>query len=624
MFTSNIQATSIDGRPPHGEVGNSTSIFKFGSQQHGVITIETQLATWFGPAEAPLLGFVHVPTSGIAREAVVLCSPIGKEHIDTYRGMRLLADELAARGIVAFRFDYEGVGDSSGNEDAPDAMDRWRSSIVSAVDFVRQCGAQSVSIVGLRLGALLAASALEGCGTINSVVLWDPVVNGRSFIREQRAFYSISVGEDDPTDPRVSIMGGALAPECVDELTQTRLKYPFPGNPQTLLAVRSSMKGSGAITRLTSELQPDVLTLENHEAFTSPPSFYVDIPYRHIDEIAGWIDRHAPATTHTVSPTIELTARVAVTPTGDDVYESLERVGADQLFAIRTHPATSVAHTSVDASAASFGKPERGMVFFTTAIEHRIGPGRSWVHIARDAAEHSVTSLRFDRRGVGDTGHIDANNPTSVYSRAADEDALTAVAALGAAPENVILAGLCSGGWTAASVALRLGARSTILVNTILWSTRRKRSLTDAVLPESPKIISGTDTTKPPLRAVIKAQLQSRLPYFAWKLLGHRGITQVPEVLLDALHRRGVPTKVILSPADAEWFRQQRGDEGIARMTRRGYAFDAVMAEVGDHPSYHRDLRSIIRRESMSVVAKQFGSAALQPSYSPPPKRSTV
>ncbi|MGG7101487.1 alpha/beta hydrolase family protein [Rhodococcus sp. 24CO] len=589
-----------------------------------MITIETQLATWFGPTEAPLLGFIHVPTSGIAREAVVLCSPVGKEHIDTYRGMRLLADELAARGIVAFRFDYEGVGDSSGNEDAPDAMSRWRSSIVSAVDFVRQCGTQSVSVVGLRVGALLAASALEGCGTINSVVLWDPVVNGRNFIREQRAFYSISVGEDDPTDPRVSIMGGALAPECADELSHTQLKYPFPGNPQILLAVRSSMKDSGAITRLTSELQPDVLTLENHEAFTSPPSFYVDIPYRHIDEIAGWIDRHAPTTMHTVSPTIELTARVAVTATGDDVYESLERVGADQLFAIRTHPATSVTHTAVDASATSFGKPERGMVFFTTAIEHRIGPGRSWVHIARDAAEHSVTSLRFDRRGVGDTGHIDANNPTSVYSRAADEDALTAVAALGAAPENVILAGLCSGGWTAASVALRLGARSIILVNTILWSTRRKRSLTDAVLPESPKIISGADTTKPPLRAVIKAQLQSRLPYFAWKLLGHRGITQVPEVLLDALHRRDVPTKAILSPADAEWFRHQRGDEGIARMTRRGYEFDAVMAEVGDHPSYHRDLRSIIRRESMSVVAKQFGRAATQPIYSPPPKRSTV
>ena len=624
MFTSNIQATSTAGLSPHGEVGNSTSIFKVGSPQHGVITIETQLATWFGPTEAPLLGFIHVPTSGIAREAVVLCSPIGKEHIDTYRGIRLLADELASRGIVAFRFDYEGVGDSSGNEDAPDSMNRWRSSIVSAVDFVRQCGAQSVSIVGLRLGALLAASALEDCGAVNSVILWDPVTNGRKFIREQRAFYSISVGDDDPTDPRVSIMGGALAPECADQLTNTQLKYPFPGNPQTLLAVRSSMTDSVAITKLTTELQPDVLVLENHEAFTSPPSFYVDIPYRHIDEIAEWIDRNAPTAMHTVSPTIELTARVAVTPTGGDVYESLERVGADQLFAIRTHPATSDKHTSIDVPTTSFGKPERGMVFFTTAIEHRIGPGRSWVHIARDAAEHSVTSLRFDRRGVGDTGHIDANNPTSVYSRSSDEDALTAVTALGAAPENVILAGLCSGGWTAASVALTLGARSTILVNTILWSTRRKRSLTDAVLPESPKITSGTDTTKPPLRAVIKAQLQSRLPYFAWKLLGHRGITQVPEVLLDALHSRGVPTKVILSPADAEWFRQQRGDEGIARMTRRGYAFDAVMAEVGDHPSYHRDLRSIIRRESMSVVAKQFGSAALQPSYSPPPKRSTV
>ncbi len=33
-------------------------------------------------------------------------------------------------------------------------------------------------------------------------------------------------------------------------------------------------------------------------------------------------------------------------------------------------------------------------------------------------------------------------------------------------------------------MALQMGARSTILVNMILWSVRRKKSLMDAVLPE--------------------------------------------------------------------------------------------------------------------------------------------
>ncbi|MDI9917073.1 alpha/beta hydrolase family protein [Rhodococcus sp. IEGM 1379] len=589
-----------------------------------MIPIETQLATWFGPATTPLLGFVHVPQSGTAREAVVLCSPIGKEHIDTYRGMRLLANELATRGIVAFRFDYEAIGDSTGAEDAPDAMHRWQDSIVSAIDYVRRSGAQSVSIVGLRLGALLAASALTECGAINSIVLWDPIINGRNYVREQRAFYAISVGKDDPADPRVSIMGGTLAPECADELMTSRINGPFPGNPRALLAVRSSMRDSSAITRLTSTIQPDVLVLENHETFTSPPSFYVDIPYGYIDEIADWIDKNTPEASHAFVPTIVPTARVAVTASGEDVYESLERVGAHQLFAIRTHPVSPATESALEAQPVAFQKPGRGLVFFTTAIEHRIGPGRSWVKIAREAAEHSVTTLRFDRRGVGDTGRIDVNNPTSVYSLSADDDAMTAVTALGASPENLILAGLCSGGWTAASVALKVGARSTILVNMILWSVRRKRALTDAVLPESPKISPEGGTTKLSFRVKIKAHLQARLPYFAWKILGNNGITQVPEVMLDALYRRGVHTKAILSPADAEWFQYQRGPQGIERMIRRGYTFDVVMPNVGDHPSYHRDLRSIIHRESISAITTQFGSSTGRSISSADAKRTTV
>ncbi|MCD2115158.1 alpha/beta hydrolase, partial [Rhodococcus rhodochrous] len=89
-------------------------------------------------------------------------------------------------------------------EDDPVALTFWLESIVSAVDYVRRAGAESVSIVGLRVGALLAASALEACGTVNSIVLWDPILTGRNYLREQRAFYAISVGEDDPTDSRVS------------------------------------------------------------------------------------------------------------------------------------------------------------------------------------------------------------------------------------------------------------------------------------------------------------------------------------------------------------------------------------------------------------------------------------
>jgi hypothetical protein len=48
-------------------------------------------------------------------------------------------------------------------------------------------GVQSVSIVGLRLGAALAAEAVSTGLKVKNLVLWDPVVKGLEYIREMRA-----------------------------------------------------------------------------------------------------------------------------------------------------------------------------------------------------------------------------------------------------------------------------------------------------------------------------------------------------------------------------------------------------------------------------------------------------
>ena len=45
-----------------------------------------------------------------------------------------------------------------------------------------------VGVVGLRLGATLAAAELARGGPVDDLVLWDPCATGRSFLREQIAF----------------------------------------------------------------------------------------------------------------------------------------------------------------------------------------------------------------------------------------------------------------------------------------------------------------------------------------------------------------------------------------------------------------------------------------------------
>ncbi|MGB2719399.1 MAG: hypothetical protein WBC54_06565, partial [Rhodococcus sp. (in: high G+C Gram-positive bacteria)] len=216
--------------------------------------------TWFGPSEAPLFGTVHVPSGGRARGGVVLCPPLGKEQVDSYRGMTLLAQKLSAQGLLVLRFDYRGTGDSWGDQDRPGAVEHWRRSIVEAVDYVRGCGASEVGLVGLRVGALLACSVAAECGPLTAMTLWDPVVKGRSYLHEQRALYSVSVTTDSDTDPRVSIIGAVLHPDSAADfsaLDAAKTKTDAP----VLVATRAERGDTKPVRKLVETLSAQEHTL---------------------------------------------------------------------------------------------------------------------------------------------------------------------------------------------------------------------------------------------------------------------------------------------------------------------------------------------------------------------------
>ena len=96
-----------------------------------------------------------------------------------------LAEQLAAEGFDVLRFDYHGTGDSPGTDADPDRVDAWRASIVAAAGELRRLsGVRAISLVGLRLGASLAAEVACTRLGVESVVLWAPCVSGRALTRE--------------------------------------------------------------------------------------------------------------------------------------------------------------------------------------------------------------------------------------------------------------------------------------------------------------------------------------------------------------------------------------------------------------------------------------------------------
>jgi uncharacterized protein len=136
---------------------------------------------YFGSPDRQLLG-IYYPPRGLARShGVVLCPPAPQEYMRTHLVFRKLATMLARDGFHVLRFDYYGTGDSSGGA-RDGSLAEWRQNIVAAATDLKECsGVTKVSLVGLRLGATLAAlTPLD----VTNLVLWEPVVDGKRYLHE--------------------------------------------------------------------------------------------------------------------------------------------------------------------------------------------------------------------------------------------------------------------------------------------------------------------------------------------------------------------------------------------------------------------------------------------------------
>lgn len=141
----------------------------------------------FGDSPRKLYGVFMTPTAGArGSTAVLLCYPFGQEYMRAHRAFRQLATLINRCGLPAMRFDYYGTGDSFGEgEDA--SFDLWVANTRAAIEEIQTlAGVDRVHLVGLRLGAAVAAYAAEGRSDVESLVLWDPVVRGPGFVEEVR------------------------------------------------------------------------------------------------------------------------------------------------------------------------------------------------------------------------------------------------------------------------------------------------------------------------------------------------------------------------------------------------------------------------------------------------------
>ena len=194
---------------------------------------------FFGSSERPLFGVHHPPRERGARESgVVLCYPMGQEYMRSHRAFRQLANLLTRKGHHVFRFDYFATGDSSGAS-GEGSLAQWTLDVSQAIDELKDnASLASVSLVGLRLGAALAARASAERGDVDRLVLWDPVVSGRSYLDELCAAAGEPARNGDPP-ATLGVLGFPLVPSLRKELARARSAGARPRPRQSVEIVVS-------------------------------------------------------------------------------------------------------------------------------------------------------------------------------------------------------------------------------------------------------------------------------------------------------------------------------------------------------------------------------------------------
>jgi hypothetical protein len=137
-------------------------------------------AAYFAVPGAHLYTVVHRAANPVAR--VLLVGAFASERHFAYYSWVRWARYLASRDVEVLRYDYRGIGESTGVFEELNFED-WREDVrLLAEWFARESPKVPFMLHGLELGAILAGKSFhEGIG--DGLLLWSPPANANQVLR---------------------------------------------------------------------------------------------------------------------------------------------------------------------------------------------------------------------------------------------------------------------------------------------------------------------------------------------------------------------------------------------------------------------------------------------------------
>lgn len=331
-------------------------------------------------------GWLHAPTPGAASGdiGVIVCQGLMRDGLLAHCSFRLLGDQLAAAGIPMLRFDYPGTGDSldaSGGH-----WDAWLNSIDQAAEWLKATtGVKRLVFCGLRTGAMLATLAAGKRSDVAGLLLFQPVVSGRTYVREMILEADLQSGKTSARGEDLDIREFLFSAATLDQIASVDLrKAALPSGLKAALFVRPDAR---QIEECVSEWKAQGVDAERHGWDGLVPLMRHNV----IDEnaladftqVMAWLKRAVPAEPMTARPS---PPEMKLTP--DGVVETPFWFGP-KLFGVLSRPAQ--------------GNTDQILLIGNGGRDPHYGAARQNVDFARHLAKNGIACLRFDFAGLGDS-----------------------------------------------------------------------------------------------------------------------------------------------------------------------------------------------------------------------------
>lgn len=375
--------------------------------------------------------------------------PWGAEDMSVHKGWRVLAETLAGRGYPTLRIDLDGCGDSCDLPADQDHWPAWQASAHLAIEALqRLSGVQQVVLVGMRLGALLAATMASEQVDVRALVMVAPVRSGKAYLKELR------------------MLGGAMAQGEAGQRGGV-FAAGFELNGPTVAAISAST--------LPDALHAKAVTVVDRDDLGIGKTWLSRIAASGVDTVhseqPGF--QHMVVTAHKAQASQAMYAKVleaierAAGRTGDDPHRAPSQpvapLATQASFAcvFETNRSTTVVESVIPSFgpmamtgiwvAPAEGLPRSGnaLLILNSSAERRIGPNRMWVGFARERAQRGDVIIRLDMPGLGESGEDYFDTTNKVYPpEALDrvQQYLHTLMASDLASHWGVL-GLCSGGY---------------------------------------------------------------------------------------------------------------------------------------------------------------------------------